>query len=396
MNRALVAILVVALVRAGLAQSDGFDADTLALSYHAVTGDALDTRAIATRSTAAMNATSFDRPKVIASEQARLDAAVAAMTATREFTLTVDDRITDYDHNSGQFAIELFTPGYFVPVQAFGQEYRIVFANAASARAIPMPADQARAFDTRLASVGRRVNNEIRFRVIGKGDPVGAVVGGKVVRAEIVSVRLLDPSGQVLFTPRVAAAGSGPPFAGFDTAKADVAGLRVGGRVSDMEATLTRLFGTVSRGTANSGSFKGFAGTLEVNNTGCFSMVGRRNNPRPGAVCVTAYFDAEQIVRMVRIERLFPPRWDDKVFRDALVRKYGPPSGSQRSGISWGPGVPGAVLNNPEIVVDALIASVRRDSDVLSTISGALENVIVSLQLIDAPWAATMAGGPTP
>jgi hypothetical protein len=50
------------------------------------------------------------------------------------------------------------------------------------------------------------------------------------------------------------------------------------------------------------------------------------------------------------------------------------------------------VLNNPNIVVDALIASTRRDSSVMSTMSNTLENVVVSLQLIDAPWAAKVAG----
>jgi hypothetical protein len=95
---------------------------------------------------------------------------------------------------------------------------------------------------------------------------------------------------------------------------------------------------------------------------------------------------------MVRIERLFPPRFNGEVFKSALVQKYGPPNGSQRSGISWGPGVPGDVLNNPNIVVDALIASTRRDSSVMSTMSNTLENVVVSLQLIDAPWAAKVAG----
>jgi hypothetical protein len=392
MRSVLTAVFSMSLLVVGLAQIDGFDPESLALTYHAVSGEPLDTRSIATVSQAVMRASSFDRPAVIANEQARLDALLAASKGSREFTLTVDDSISAYDHNTGQFSIELFTPGYFVPVRAFNFEYRIVFANAASARAIPMPVDEARAFDTRLNSFGRSVNNEIRFRVIGKGDPVGAVVGGRVVRAEMLSVRLLDSSGQVLYTPALAPAGSGPAFAGFDSTKADVAGLRVGGRVSDMEATLTRLFGKVSRGSANSGSFKGFAGTLEVNNMGCMSMMGQKREPQPGAVCVVAYFDADEIVRMVRIERLFPPRFNGEVFKSALVQKYGPPNGSQRSGISWGPGVPGDVLNNPNIVVDALIASTRRDSSVMSTMSNTLENVVVSLQLIDAPWAAKVAG----
>src|SRR5262245_48710656 len=80
------------------AQSDGFDDEVAALTYHKISGDPLDTQAIATRSQAAMRATSFDRPDVIATEQKRLDAQLAAVNPAREFTITIDDRITDYDH----------------------------------------------------------------------------------------------------------------------------------------------------------------------------------------------------------------------------------------------------------------------------------------------------------
>src|SRR5262249_8333779 len=147
----------------------------------------------------------------------------------------------------------------YIPFQAFGQEYRIVFANGASARAIPMPKEQARDFDAQLNSYGRQIKNEVHFKIIGKGDPTGGVNGGLVIRAEITSARALDRAGQVLFTPKVLAVGAGPKFAGFDAAKTDVAGLRIGGSKKDMEATLTRLFGKVTPGhmTANP---KGFAG----------------------------------------------------------------------------------------------------------------------------------------
>jgi hypothetical protein len=276
-------------------------------------------------------------------------------------------------------------------VRAYNQEYRIVFANAASARAIPMPIDQAREFDARLNRFGRNVNNEIRFKVIGKGDPSGAVAGQLVVRAEIVSARVLDQSGQVLHAPKVLAAGAGPRFAGFDASKADVAGLRVGIRKSDLEAALTRLFGKVTPGSmSGGGSFKGFAGVIEVNSMGCMSMMGRKTKPKPGDVCVTAYYDAGDVIRMVRIQRMFPPNFDQEVFRKALVQKYGPVTGG-RSRTAWGPGVPGAVLNDPTTFVDALTASVGYDHDISFAGSNRLENAIVSLQLIDAEWAAKAA-----
>ena len=150
-----------------------------------------------------------------------------------------------------------------------------MFANAASARAIPMAKDQAREFDARLNSFGRQVSNEVHFKVIGKGDPVGGVLGDLVIRAEITSDRVLDKAGQVLFAPRVLATSAMPAFAGFDASKADVAGLRIGVSKKDMEATLTRLFGTVTPGYMSGGGFKGFAGAIEVNSLGCASGMGR-------------------------------------------------------------------------------------------------------------------------
>ena len=378
--------LLLVMLAALSAQSDGFDDEAAALTYHKVSGDRLDTQAVASRSQAALRATSFDRPDVIAAEQKRLDSQLASMDASREFALTIDDRIADYDHANSQFSIELFTPGAYIPFQAFGQEYRLVFANAASARAIPMPKEQAREFDARLNSFGRQIKNEVHFRIIGKGDPTGAVNGGLVIRAEITSARALDRSGEVLFTPKVVAAGAGPKFAGFDASKTDVAGLRIGGSKKDMEATLARLFGKVTPGHMT-GSAKGFAGAIEVNSLGCRSgFTNRKTRPQPGAVCVTAYYDASETIRMVRVERMFPPNFDVSVFQKALVQKYGPPSGG-RGALSWGAGVPGTVFNKPDSLVDALTASVAYDEDISSIGANRLENAIASLQLLDAVWA---------
>lgn len=390
---ALAGVLALTLSGALSAQSgDGFDPEAAALTYHKVARDQMDTRAVATRSQVAMRATNFDRPDVIAAEQKRLDAQIEAMDPSREFTITIDDRITEYDRSSSQFSIELFTPGYFIPFDAFNQQYRIVFANAASARGIPMPIEQAREFDAKLNSFGRQIKNEVHFRVIGKGDPAGAINGNLVIRAEIVSARVLDHAGQVVFTPKVAAAGAGPAFAGFDASKADVAGLRIGVRKSDMEATLTRLFGKVTPGyMSGEGSFKGFAGVIEVNSMGCMSSFGQKKKPKPGDVCVTAYYDSGDIVRMVRIQRMFPPNFDSEVFRKALVQKYGPATGG-KSRTSWGAGVPGAIVNDPNGAVDALTASAVSDRDFSDLGGNSLQNVIVSLQLIDAAWAAKAAG----
>src|SRR5688572_15163049 len=162
--------LVLALIVVS-AQSDGFDPETVALTFHKVSGAPLDTQALAAQSQAAMRASGFDRPDVIAAEQKRLDAQLASMDPAQEFTITIGDSISQYDHTSGQFSVELFNPGTFIPFRAFNREYRVVFANAASARAIPMPKEQARDFDAKLNVFGRQGNTEVGLEVTGRGEP---------------------------------------------------------------------------------------------------------------------------------------------------------------------------------------------------------------------------------
>lgn len=378
------------------AQQDGPDAARIALVYHKLTHDPLDVRAAAEQTDAVRRASTFDRPDVVKQETARLQTALDGADPSAEFTMTINDQISQYDHEAGEFSIVLFQPGYYVPIQAFGQQYEIVFANAESARAIPMPKDQARAFDERLNGIGRSVLNEIHFRVTGQGDPAGAVTGPRVIRAQIISARISDRSGHVLFTPTIAApvaaagpsAGSGAPTV-FDAQMLDVAGFRVGIKASDLGATLARTVGPVSRGPAGRNAFPGLTGELSANGDGCFSYPGRRNNPKPGAVCVTALYDGDGIVRSVRVERLFP--WlDAEVFRKTLVQRYGPVTGAQSGSVftlGWGPVVDTALVYDRSGPHTALTARWEQDTDEFGGGLNSLANIRVVLQLVDAAWA---------
>jgi hypothetical protein len=238
--------------------------------------------------------------------------------------------------------------------------------------------------------MGRRVTNEIRFRVVGGGDPAGAVTGARVVRAELVAVRLLDAAGAVVhvpsLTPAAAVAAAAAPF---DAARADVAGLRVGTRAKDMEGTLRRLFGPVTRGSAG-GSLPLYAATLVVNDMGCMNVPGRRRNAAPGAVCVTAFLDRDDVVRAVRVERVFPPV-DAEVFRRALVQKYGPVAGAGDAGaltLGWGPAVDAALVYDRAGPHTALTARYAAEEDFLSAGLNRRPDVHVVLQLVDAAWAS--------
>ncbi len=388
---ALMAMLAAAPAPAASAQETGFDERQVALVYHRLSGDPLDAEAIAQRGEAARRASNFDRPDIVAAEARRLGEDLANADTTAEFALTINDHISEYDHDRGEFAIQLFSPGSYVPIDAFGQRYQLVFANAAAASTIAMPREQARSFDARLNSTARGVLNELRFRVIGKGDPAGAVTGERVIRAEITATRLVDRAGRVVFTPELhAAATPSPEPTDLDIAAADVAGFHVGVDAKELEPALARMFGEPRRESAGKNAFPGFASALTVNSMGCFTIPGRRSNPGPGAVCVTAFLDSEDVVRAVRVERLFA--WfDSELFRKALVRKYGPVADARNGSsfaLGWGAEVDPALVYDRSGPHRALAAYYTRDEDFASRGSNSPPRIRVVLQLVDAAWAA--------
>jgi Domain of unknown function (DUF4852) len=382
------ALSLLLLAGAGFAQNDGFDEEAVALAYHKISGEPLDFRMLAERSDAVSRASNFDRPDAVQAEMARLQSMAAAASPTREFTVSINDTISEYDHARGEFSINLFSPGHFVPIAAFRRQYQLVFANAESARAMPMPKDEARSFDTEMRGVYRRVVNEVRFRVVGKGDPAGAVSGAQVIRAEILSARLLDKEGRLIFAPKVAPAVAATPVdnvkAAFAIARADVAGFRVGVKAKDLEAALTRLIGAVRRGPASEASGR-FAGALLVNDLACRSLPGRRP-AQPGMVCVTALYDKDEVVRSIRIERIFS--WlDGESFRRAVTQKYGPVANARNSGnaflLGWGPEVE---LAGPGTARHALTANYHAIEDFMGL--NRIPEIRVVLDLIDPVWAA--------
>lgn len=384
-------LLVLASVVAGgtsslLAQDGVDDATRIALAWHRMSGVSLDVERVAQRSDAVRRASNFDRPEVLASEVRRLEGMLAAGDSGEAFSMRIQDQISDYDHDRQEFSITLFQPGYFIPVTAFGQQYQVVFANAEGARAIPMPRDSARVFDQQLAALSRSVITEVRFRVIGQGDPAGGVTGERVIRAELVEARVLDREDRVLAIPRVAPVAEERAFA---AGAMDVAGFRIGVRVKDLEATLTRLFGSVDRGGPGQDPMAGVVGIMQVNPMGCMNIPGRPD-AKPGAVCVTAWYDGDDIVRAIRIERLFPSL-NGELVRRALVARYGPVStaaGSSGIYLGWGPEV--TVTSNPDRPVRqrALTASFSAHESFLGRSGNRIPDTKLVLHLIDADWAS--------
>lgn len=375
------------------AQGDTLDDRLVALTFHKLSGETLDLRAAAERSPAVQRASGFDRPDVLKAEVTRLESDLANADAKREFVVRVNDNISEYDHDRGEFSVMFFKPGIYLDIQALGQQYRLVFGNAETLRAIPMPnKEEARSFDAKLASSGRFVSDEIRFRVVGAGDPSGAVTGARVIRGEIVSARLLDRNGAVVYTPRVNTASPvvAAKSARADVVSADVAGLRVGVRAKDLEATMQRMFGPVTRQNRSNNWFAGYQAALVVNDMKCMDMPGRRGgSPQPGTVCVTAWVDGSDVVRSIRVERVFA-YMDAETFRSTLVKKYGPVASAKEGGsyaLGWGAPVDSSLVYDYSGPRTSVAAYYDASDDMFSRSMNALPRIRVILQLVDAPWA---------
>jgi hypothetical protein len=136
--------------------------------------------------------------------------------------------------------------------------------------------------------------------------------------------------------------------------------------------------------------FPGIAGVVSMNGDGCFSYPGRRNNPHPGAVCVTGYVDASGTVRSIRVERLFAPV-ESEVFRKALTQKYGPVAdarGGSSMSLGWGPTIDSALVYDRSGPRTALTAHYTLDSDFMREGLNEADDVRLILTLVDAAWAA--------
>ena len=176
----------------------------------------------------------------------------------------------------------------------------------------------------------------------------------------------------------------------FDTSRLDVAGLRVGGRAKDFETTAARLFGTVTRINRSPGWHAGYASALQVNPMQCFAMPGRKHAGEAGNVCVTAFLDANDIVRAVRIERVFP-FVDAETFRATLVRRYGEVDAERdgaRWSLGWGPQLNATLAYDSSGPRNALTAHYREVAAHTRRSLDAAPKIRITMQLVDASWAA--------
>lgn len=373
-----------------------FDPEHVALAFHKVSGEALDLEGAARVMPAYYGAPNFDKPEVLSRLVGELEKSLEGTDAGQEFVIRVNnDSIGEYDHGLGEFSIGNFDKGTYVPFSAFNRNYKLVFANAEGSRAIRMTRDDARAFDEVLRAMHRQVTTEVHFRVIGSGDPTGTLTVRRgynehVVRAEVLGARVLDrQQGRVLHVAAVVPVGQEPATASpprpvippLTPSNAEVAGFRVSVPAATLVDTLERTYGPVRRGSPPSDADPRITGLLEVNQLACRSIPGR--HLAVGTVCVTALVDEDDIVRSIKVERVFP-RVETEALRTAMLARYGATADAQSPALAWGPIVePRLLATQPG--THALTASA---SALGSSVAGGRASYFnVNLVLSDAAWA---------
>lgn len=374
---------------AAQAADEELDPEVLALTWHKISGAPFDFDRAVNASPKVAGPQTFDTADIKKAELARLHAIHDAGSTSIEFTTVVNDGIGQYDHDKGEFPIQLFQPGIFLQYPYHHADYRLVFANVDDVRAISMPKkEEARAFDQKLRTL-RPMNTVVRFRLIGSGDPQGAVGGDRVMRGEILSMKVVDRADQVVYAPDVKPYSVEPPKK-FVAAEVDIAGMRVGVGADEFKAALERLYSAdVERVDAKGkgGMDTRYAGYLEIDLLTCMGGGYRRRDPAAGDVCVRAYFDDDDVIRTIIMLRVFP--WMEiEPIRAAAIARYG--TVSQSSGaayIGWGPTVDPKLLSYKFQEGYAITMNINSPSDLMGG-NYSRPLVIVALQLIDPEWAA--------
>ncbi|HNR23255.1 MAG TPA: hypothetical protein PKL49_09540, partial [Steroidobacteraceae bacterium] len=93
-----------------LAAERDLDPEQLALTYHKLAGKAFDFDRHAAASRVVGQASGFDRPDVLKQEIARQRAVFDTASDQIVFETDIQNSISDYDHDRGEFSVAIFEP----------------------------------------------------------------------------------------------------------------------------------------------------------------------------------------------------------------------------------------------------------------------------------------------
>ena len=247
---------------------------------------------IAAATNAAANAaTAFDRPAVIEREIARYQAAFQTLDLAKIYDVRLNVEIRQYDADRGGYTLPLSEDSFIrITNPATFKEYGLQFRNPGDVSIVPIAdptAARAFAAKSRLNMEGLLAGYgtlQIAFRLV-EAPPALDTNEPPMVRADIISARLLNNSGAVIYdfglTPaaRSAASWSSTEVPGQPVLKAaDVQGMRLGMTGAEAEAIAAKGW-TTKRGSQQTGQ-KLWFNDLEVRQ-GNWAVCGDLTNDVP-------------------------------------------------------------------------------------------------------------------
>lgn len=225
------------------------------MAYHRLTGTTIDFAPFAQNSTAVRNATTFDRPDVLAREIARLEGQFAALDLGRVYLMRVGTQLRQYDGQRGGYPISLNPEAYIsisdpVTSRPFGLQFR----NVEDIAVVPVgDTTAARNFAQRHGlntqyEIAGDVVLELAIRLIEA--PPAIASGITIVRADIAAARISTRNNQPMWDFGLTSAGRAPaPTAAAPGSMpilkaADIQGVRVGMPAAEAAGIASRAYPT--------------------------------------------------------------------------------------------------------------------------------------------------------
>ena len=369
--------------------------------YHKLSGEPIDYDAIGPLLDKVARAGQFDKANVMAEEIAQLKAGYAAADPEATYALRVGTNLK-YDLENERFVVDMFEPGRHLlyqpmnrllssrnAMQARQYDRKLIFVNGESAVYIPVPRAEAAGIGHVAQHGSTSTSADIEFRLVGTGDPTGAVEGRHILRAEIVSLRFRDLDWDIPVKPYDAAALPVKPLKDFD-----IMDLKTGIPLATLQRTIEKEFGPIGAIRPGNKEDPRLVSGIGHNPDGCFSF--GNQVAEVGNVCIRAFADERGTVRKIIVEQILEGTGWDPV-RQALLQKYGAMaesvSKSNNRYFAWGPEVAASVT------MDEQLAPQRALTASLSAIQSAMDRMAAStrvstnlrIRLIDADWAGKPA-----
>lgn len=283
-----------------------------ALFYYKTSNEAFDIDAAAANAREVQTAGPFDKQKQQAMEADRIRKALAEVNGDRLLTISVITSISTYDQARQEFSIGLFEEGKYIPFNAYGRDFHLIFENAEAYRVLMLSETEARKVNDQ--SFAKAVTVKVDFHLSGAGDPTGTSVSTNTVRALVTKIRILD-NGKPLLPDIVSKNASAPaPLVQVKAANDwAVRGLHLGMAREAFEVEAKAAYASsakfeLGRDDACGGQFN-LVTVLRV---------------VPGSVCVIYVADAAGLVKQFSVKQITGDSPESKDgFRALLIDKFG-------------------------------------------------------------------------